>query len=66
MKIIFSLIAQAQSGPAQTEYVAAYALIVAMVILGIVVVCIPRPRQKHFVEPNEDGEDKKKKRKSKR
>lgn len=62
MKFVSSLFAQLQSGPQQSEYFAAYALIIALVLLGVVVVCIPRPRQKHFVEPTED-EDKKKEKK---
>ena len=42
----------------QSEYYLAYSLIVAMVLLGVIVVCVPRVRKKHFVEPETPGEDK--------
>lgn len=57
------ILAQLENAPEQTEYLAAYALIVMMVLLGLLVVCIPRPRAKHFVEPEGEEEDSKKKRK---
>ena len=56
-------IAQAES--IQSEYLAAYALTAGMVLLGLLVVCIPRPRAKHFVEPEGEDEPKKKKKKRK-
>ncbi len=42
----------------QSEYYLAYSLIVAMVLLGAIVVCVPRIRKKNFVEPETPGEDK--------
>ena len=60
------LIAQIQRGYEQTEYMAAIALTIAMILLGLVTVCAPRPRTKHFVEPvqpdEESGASKKKNR----
>ena len=56
----FMMIAQIQRGYEQTEYLAAVALTIAMVLLGLVALCAPRPRTKHFVEPvqpDEDSED---------
>ena len=47
------IVAQVQTGYAQTEYLAAYGLIIGMVLLGLLAVCVPRPREKHFVEPEE-------------
>ena len=52
---LLTLLAQRNEG--QTEYFMAYALIVAVVLLGTLAVCIPRPRQKHFVEPEENVEE---------
>lgn len=48
------------AGYKQTEYPVAYGLIAALVLLGLLAVCIPRFRKKHFIEP--EGEDKKKNR----
>ena len=56
------LLAQAQA-QTQTEYLLATGLTVAMVLLGVLVVCIPRPRNKHFVEPDDAKEDSKRKKK---
>ena len=56
------LLAQIQTGYSQSEYLAAYGLIVGMVVLGLLAVCIPRPRKKHFVEPAEVEEKNQKKR----
>ena len=62
MKYIDLLVAQVQNAAGQQEYFAAYALIIMVVLLGVVVVCVPRPRQKHFIEPkNDEGEKKKEK-----
>ena len=55
------LLAQQESG--QTEYHLGIGLTVGMVILGLVVICVPRPRTKHYVEPEEDEQPKKKKKK---
>ncbi len=33
----------------QTEYLLAYALVFAFLILGMLIVCIPRPRKKEFI-----------------
>lgn len=61
-----NLLAQVQTGYEQTEYIAAIGLTVAMIILGLVAVCVPRPRDRHFVEPEEEEEDSKKGAKKKR
>ena len=53
----FSFLAQVQQGYAQSEYMVAIALTVAMIVLGLVAVCVPRARKKHFVEPEEDTEE---------
>lgn len=42
----------------QTEYGLAYALIFAFLFLGMLVVCIPRPRKKGFVDPAEAAKEK--------
>jgi hypothetical protein len=42
----------------QQEYLLAYALVFAFLILGMLVVCIPRPRKKGFVEPGEAAKEK--------
>ncbi len=49
------LLAQAEetTGYAQTEYLTAYGLVAGLVLLGLLAVCIPRPRQKHFIEPEQ-------------
>ena len=57
-----SIIAQVQSGYEQTEYLVAIALTIAMVLLGLVAVCVPRARKKHFVEPEEEEVESGKKR----
>ena len=49
----FELLAQVQTGYEQTEYMVAIGLTVAMVVLGLVAVCAPRIRKKHFIEPEE-------------
>ena len=56
----FLVLAQARFD-GQSEYVAAYALTGVVVFLGLVALCIPRPRAKHFIEPEEDEDPKKKK-----
>lgn len=35
----------------QTEYGLAYSLTAALVLLGVLLVCIPRPRKKDFEDP---------------
>ena len=42
----------------RTEYVLAYALVFAFLILGMLVVCIPRPRKKGFFDPLEVAREK--------
>lgn len=60
------LVFLSQAESVQTEYIAAYALTVALVLLGLLVVCIPRPRAKHFIEPEQEDDSQKKKKKKKR
>lgn len=47
------------TGYKQTEYPIAYGLIAALVLLGLIAVCIPRFRKEHFIEPEEVDEKKK-------
>jgi hypothetical protein len=42
----------------QTEYGLAYALIFAFLVLGMLVVCIPRPRKTGFIDPAEAAKEK--------
>ncbi len=35
----------------QTEYGLAYALIFGLLVLGLLVVCVPRPRKKELYDP---------------
>ena len=42
----------------QKEYLLAYALVFAFLILGMLVVCIPRPRKKGFITPEEAAKEK--------
>ena len=35
----------------QTEYGMAYALIFGLIVLGLLVVCVPRPRKKDLFDP---------------
>ncbi|MFK7767696.1 MAG: hypothetical protein AB8B55_10785 [Mariniblastus sp.] len=42
----------------QKEYMLAYALVFAFVILGMLVVCVPRPRKSEFVDPEQAAKDK--------
>ncbi len=42
----------------QTEYGLAYGLIFAFLLLGILVVCIPRPRKKGFIDPADAAKEK--------
>lgn len=42
----------------QKEYLLAYALVFAFLILGMLVVCIPRPRKKGFVTREEIAKEK--------
>lgn len=53
------LLILAQRNTDQSEYTMAYALIIGLVVLGLIVVCIPRPRTKHFIEPDQQQEEKK-------
>lgn len=43
----------------QTEYVMAYALTAAFVALGMLLVCVPRPRKSDFPDPVRDAKLKK-------
>ena len=49
----------------QTEYLLAYALTFACVILGFLIVCIPRPRKVADLSPEEVAKEKKQKAKQK-
>ena len=42
----------------QTEYFLGYALTFAMILLGTLVVCIPRPRKAKFLTPDEERKQK--------
>lgn len=42
----------------QTEYLLAYALVFAMLILGMLLVCVPRPRKKGFMDPETIAKEK--------
>jgi len=42
----------------QTEYLLAYCLIFAFLILGMLIVCIPRPRKSEFVDKEQAAKDK--------
>ena len=42
----------------QKEYLLAYLLVFACLILGMLVVCIPRPRKKEFVDKEQAAKDK--------
>ena len=42
----------------QQEYLLAYALVFAFLILGMLVVCIPRPRKKGFINPEQIAKEK--------
>lgn len=45
----------------QQEYVLGYALVFAFLILGMLIVCIPRPRKKGFVDPSQAAKEKRQK-----
>jgi hypothetical protein len=45
----------------QTEYGLAYLLTAAFVLLGMLLVCIPRPRKKDFEDPRKAGKKKRSK-----
>ena len=49
----------------QTEYLYAYGLIAAFLLLGMLVVCIPRPRKKGFIDPQQAEKEKRLKTKKK-
>ena len=49
----------------QTEYTLAYALVSAFVVLGMLVVCIPRPRRSELPDPARDASEKRLKAKQK-
>ena len=49
----------------QTEYLYAYGLIAAFLLLGMLVVCIPRPRKKGFIDPKQAEKEKRLKTKKK-
>jgi hypothetical protein len=42
----------------QTEYLLAYGLVAALLLLGVLVVCIPRPRKKGFIDPQQAEKEK--------
>jgi hypothetical protein len=42
----------------QTEYNLAYALVAAFVVLGMLVVCIPRPRKSAILSPEQIAKEK--------
>lgn len=42
----------------QTEYGLAYGLIFAFLLLGMLVVCIPRPRKQGFIDPVDAAKEK--------
>ncbi len=50
---------------AQEEYTLAYALTFGFLLLGLLVVCIPRPRKSEFVDPVQAEKDKKLKQRDK-
>ena len=49
----------------QTEYGLAYGLVTAFLVLGMLLVCVPRPRKKDFPDPVRDAKEKKLKEKQK-
>lgn len=49
----------------QTQYLYAYGLIAAFLLLGMLVVCIPRPRKKGFIDPQQAEKEKRLKLKKK-
>ena len=49
----------------QTEYLYAYGLIAAFLLLGMLVVCIPRPRKKGFIDLQQAEKEKRLKTKKK-
>ena len=49
----------------QTEYLYAYGLIAAFLLLRMLVVCIPRPRKKGFIDPQQAEKEKRLKLKKK-
>ena len=49
----------------QTEYGLAYAMVFGLIFLGILMLCVPRPRKKALFDP-EAAKGKKKKRKKKK
>ena len=58
---------------AQTEYNQSYGLVALFLLLGLMVICIPRPRRADFINPEEErkkkierAQAKKKKRKDKK
>lgn len=51
----------AQTQIVQAEYTMGYALVAAFLILGLLLVCVPRPRKKDL--PGREKDSKKKKRK---
>ena len=43
----------------QTEYLLAYGLVAACLLLGMLIVCIPRPRKSEVVDKEQAAKDKK-------
>ena len=44
--------------PAQTQYALACALVAAFVVLGMLLVCVPRPRKTDFPDPKREAKEK--------
>ena len=42
----------------QQEYMLAYAMVFAFLLLGMLVVCIPRPRKKEYLDPQQAAKEK--------
>ncbi len=47
----------------QTEYMLGYALTFALILLGVLVVCIPRPRKSRFLTPEQEAKEKRRNKK---
>ena len=45
----------------QSEYLLAYALVAACIVLGMLVVCVPRPRKKKYMTKEQIAKEKAKK-----
>ena len=38
----------------QTEYGMGYLLVAAFIVLGLLAICVPRPRRSNFLDPEEE------------